>query len=148
MPVGMKFSPSYKPARTQSSHDEAFVAAPAPASPPPPGSPNFAAATSPPSSPGKVRDWHVEGSGGGTAAYPNPGSVAACNACGSVVQRFYHCMECPEASLFDLCVACCASIYLAPSKGNTQALEQIKAKPHPTHSISSHSMVHVAPPGT
>jgi hypothetical protein len=39
--------------------------------------------------------------------YPLPGSVASCDACGSVVSRYYHCADCVEATgLFDLCVPC------------------------------------------
>ena len=40
--------------------------------------------------------------------YPQPGSVASCDACGSVVNRYYHCLDCPETTgLFDLCSECC-----------------------------------------
>ena len=40
--------------------------------------------------------------------YPLPGSVASCDACGDVVNRFYHCQDCPEETgLFDLCTECC-----------------------------------------
>ena len=37
--------------------------------------------------------------------YPLPGSVASCDACGSVVNRYYHCVDCMEhdGGLFDLC---------------------------------------------
>ena len=44
--------------------------------------------------------------------YPNPGSSASCDGCGTVVERFYHCMNCPEETgLFDLCASCwCARL--------------------------------------
>lgn len=42
--------------------------------------------------------------------YPQPGSVASCDACESVVNRYYHCLDCPETTgLFDLCSECCVS---------------------------------------
>ena len=45
--------------------------------------------------------------------YPKPGSSASCDACGTVVNRYYHCMQCPESTgLFDLCTECCGAIYL------------------------------------
>lgn len=68
--------------------------------------------------------------------YPLPGSVASCDACGQVVDRYYHCAECQEhTGLFDLCVRCCGAIYL-------QGGRKI---PHPTHDYVSHTMQHVVP---
>ena len=44
--------------------------------------------------------------------YPLPGSVASCDACGNVVQRYYHCQDCLEhvGGLFDLCTECCVRV--------------------------------------
>ena len=76
--------------------------------------------------------------------YPQPGSVASCDACSSVVNRFYHCADCPEETgLFDLCTECCAAIYLR--QGSPRALS-MPVPQHPTHSYESHRMVHVTPP--
>ena len=73
--------------------------------------------------------------------YPLPGSVASCDSCGSVVQRFYHCTDCrEETGLFDLCTECCAAIYL---KQGARA-QQTQPPDHPTHVYSSHRMVHIA----
>ena len=74
--------------------------------------------------------------GGAEPEYPLPGSSASCDACGQVVDRYYHCAECQEhTGLFDLCVRCCGAIYL-------QGGRKI---PHPTHDYVSHTMQHVVP---
>lgn len=80
--------------------------------------------------------------------YPNPGSEGACDACGEVVTRFYHCTDCPERTgLFDLCTECCAAIYL--KKGTPSAMAKSGGPPaHPTHNYQTHRMIHVAPPGS
>ena len=71
--------------------------------------------------------------------YPLPGSEATCDACGSVVSRYYHCADCVEATgLFDLCVRCCGAIYL--KSGPPIQLD------HPTHDYKLHRMLHVTPP--
>ena len=71
-----------------------------------------------------------------TAEYPFPGSVCSCDACGQVVNRYYHCANCrEETGLFDLCVVCCGQMYLQGGK-------QI---PHPTHDYAAHQMIHVVP---
>ena len=79
--------------------------------------------------------------------YPNPGCVASCDACGEVVNRFYHCADCPETTgLFDLCSECCAAVYL--KQGTPHAMARAKQLPaHPTHSFASHRMVQIVPPG-
>lgn len=70
------------------------------------------------------------------AEYPLPGSVASCDACGEVVNRYYHCQDCrEETGLFDLCVKCCGQIYL-------QGGQRIA---HPTHNYGAHVMQHVVP---
>ena len=70
--------------------------------------------------------------------YPHPGSTASCDACGTVVNRYYHCVQCQEETgLFDLCAECCGAIYL----------KNAVARPHhPTHDYVTHQMQHVAPP--
>ena len=69
--------------------------------------------------------------------YPLPGSSASCDSCGSVVQRYYHCRDCPEETgLFDLCAACCAAVYVQGS---------IPKPEHPTHDYNNHQMEQVAP---
>jgi len=80
--------------------------------------------------------------------YPNPGSVASCDACSSVVDRYYHCMDCAEhqGGLFDLCSECCAALYL--KQGSPRALAQVRAPAHPTHQYASHRMQQVCPPGS
>ena len=73
------------------------------------------------------------------AEYPNPGSVASCDACGQVVRRYYHCADCiEETGLFDLCVRCCGVIYLE-SHGRPMKLD------HPTHDYATHRMLHIFP---
>lgn len=69
--------------------------------------------------------------------YPLPGSVASCDSCGAVVDRYYHCADCREETgpLFDLCVRCCGVIYL-------QGGQKL---PHPTHNYGTHQMQHVVP---
>ena len=85
-----------------------------------------AAGPSPPQEPGEVE-------------YPLPGSVASCDGCGEVVQRYYHCSDCAEATgLFDLCVRCCGAFYL--KSGPALKID------HPTHDYETHRMVHVCPP--
>ena len=82
---------------------------------------------------------HAPPPAGGEIEYPWPGSVCSCDACGSVVDRYYHCIDCQEATgLFDLCVRCCGSIYL-----NVQGGLPLVA--HPTHDYKSHRMQHVIP---
>jgi len=77
----------------------------------------------------------------GEAEYPNPGSVAACDACGEVVSRYYHCANCVEQTgLFDLCTTCCAGIYLKSGMS-----PRVQMPMHPTHDYATHQMVHVAP---
>ena len=83
--------------------------------------------------------------GGGAPAteieYPLPGSVAACDMCGTTVDRYYHCADCPEETgLFDLCVRCCGAVYLRQPGAPPIALE------HPTHDYQRHAMQHVCPP--
>ena len=74
----------------------------------------------------------------GEAEYPLPGSVASCDACGSTVDRYYHCADCIEATgLFDLCVRCCGAIYL---QGGAMRID------HPTHDYQTHRMQHITPP--
>lgn len=76
---------------------------------------------------------------GGTAEYPNPGSVCACDACGEVVNRYYHCANCvEETGLFDLCTTCCGNVYLK---------RQRMQNAHPTHDFVTHQMIHITPPG-
>ena len=70
--------------------------------------------------------------------YPLPGCDATCDGCGLIVQRFYHCADCADTDLFDLCTTCCASVYL--KQGN-----YIQLPPHPTHVFASHRMVQIAP---
>jgi hypothetical protein len=71
------------------------------------------------------------------AEYPMPGSSASCDSCGTVVQRYYHCRDCPEdTGLFDLCAACCAACYVQGS---------IPKPDHPTHDYNTHQMEQVAP---
>ena len=71
-----------------------------------------------------------------TAEYPLPGSISACDGCGEVVNRYYHCLDCREdVQLFDLCVRCCGTMYL---QGGPKL-------PHPMHDYTSHRMTHVAP---
>ena len=78
--------------------------------------------------------------------YPNPGCVASCDACDQVVNRFYHCLDCPESTgLMDLCTECCAAIYL--KQGTPRALARMVIPNHPTHVYASHRMMKVAPPG-
>jgi hypothetical protein len=73
--------------------------------------------------------------------YPLPGSIASCDACGSVVNRYYHCANCQEATgLFDLCTECCAALYLKQGGADVSKPE------HATHDYATHQMVHVAPP--
>ena len=74
---------------------------------------SLCAGSSPPQEPGEVE-------------YPLPGSVASCDGCGEVVQRYYHCSDCAEATgLFDLCVRCCGAFYL--KSGPALKID------HPTH---------------
>jgi hypothetical protein len=88
----------------------------------------------------------MAGSVSGEVEYPLPGSVASCDACGEVVNRFYHCEDCCEATgLFDLCVECCAATYL--NQGTPRALAHAAQLPsHPTHKFATHRMVHITPP--
>ena len=73
--------------------------------------------------------------------YPLPGSVASCDACGEVVDRFYHCQDCQEETgLFDLCSECCAALYL--QQGRSVGVQRPE---HPTHDYASHRMLQVAP---
>ena len=75
--------------------------------------------------------------------YPFPGSVASCDACGSVVNRYYHCADCPEETgLFDVCTECCAALYL--KQGSPRALS-MGMPDHPTHDYKNHRMVHITP---
>ena len=75
------------------------------------------------------------------AEYPLPGSTASCDACGEVVNRYYHCQDCQEATgLFDLCVRCCGAIYLKSHGGPPLKID------HPTHDYDTHRMAHVCPP--
>jgi len=89
-------------------------------------------------------DTAVPNSGGmqSEAEYPNPGSVASCDACGEVVSRYYHCANCVEQTgLFDLCTTCCAGIYLKSGMP-----PRVQMPVHPTHDYGTHQMLHVAPP--
>lgn len=72
--------------------------------------------------------------------YPLPGCDATCDGCGEIVQRFYHCTECVDPDLFDLCTTCCAAVYLKQG-----SLKQ-PLPPHPTHNLASHKMVQICPP--
>ena len=73
------------------------------------------------------------------AEYPLPGSVASCDACGQVVNRYYHCADCAEETgLFDVCVRCCGALYLG--QGPPIRID------HPTHNYETHRMQHVYPP--
>jgi len=99
----------------------------------------------PPSHAAAPTNGIIFGGGGGGATdadeveYPLPGSVASCDACGEVVRRYYHCIDCrEETGLFDLCVRCCASIYMGKGGG----MQRIS---HPTHVYETHAMTHVAP---
>lgn len=77
--------------------------------------------------------------------YPLAGSFAACDACGQVVQRYYHCADCQEdTGLFDLCTECCAAVYL--KQGTPAALAKMRLPDHPTHVYETHQMVHIVPP--
>ena len=38
--------------------------------------------------------------------YPLPGSYASCDACGQVVDKYYHCVQCGVLEGFDLCAQC------------------------------------------
>ena len=78
--------------------------------------------------------------------YPLPGSTAACDMCGDVVNRYYHCAECREeqGGLFDLCIVCAGAAYLR--QGAPALLEQARRMRHPTHDFQRHKMVHVFPP--
>ena len=109
-----------------------------PFAPPPP--PQQQPQQQPPPPPAQRRVvFGGESSAAAEPEYPNPGSVASCDACGTVVNRYYHCYDCQEATgLFDLCVRCCGAIYLkqgAPITVN-----------HPTHDYNSHRMAHIIPP--
>ena len=88
---------------------------------------------------GGTAPWQQEQEQCQEIEYPNPGCVASCDACGAVVDRFYHCLDCQESvgGLFDLCTTCCASVYL---KGTSAAPQ------HPTHLYASHRMAHITPP--
>ena len=67
----------------------------------------------------------------------------ACDACGSVVNRYYHCADCPEETgLFDVCTECCAALYL--KQGSPRALS-MGMPDHPTHDYKNHRMVHITP---
>ena len=88
-----------------------------------------------PSQPMAPSNGIIFGGGGAAAAdaneveYPWPGSVASCDACGEVVNRYYHCTDCQEETgLFDLCVRCW--------------MQRIS---HPTHVYETHAMTHVTP---
>ena len=71
--------------------------------------------------------------------YPNPGSSASCDACGTGCQQVLSLHAVPEVTgLFDLCTECCGAIYLG--KGGVQKPQ------HPTHDYGAHQMQHVAPP--
>ena len=122
----MRFSPAYRPAVARMS--------PRPAEETPQQQQHAATVAAPAAAPVAVYERMAPP---GTAPYPKPGSVADCAACGSLVSRYYHCVECAADIPFDLCVACCASIYLNKG-GDPNALNKIK---HPKHSISSHTMV-------
>lgn len=80
--------------------------------------------------------------------YPLPGSVSACDACGNVVDRYYHCEDCKEeeGGLFDMCTECCAAVYLR--QGSPRAMATVAQLPrHPTHQYATHRMRHVVPLG-
>ena len=57
-------------------------------------------------------------------------------------QRFYHCADCADPDLFDLCVECCGAVYL--KQGTPEAQARCRLQPHPTHVIATHRMVQVA----
>ena len=87
--------------------------------------------------------WEGGGAHPDDIEYPLPGSDASCDACGTVVNRYYHCLDCPEETgLFDLCSECCAAVYL--KQGSPRALK-VQPPSHPTHSYAQHRMVHVVP---
>ena len=78
--------------------------------------------------------------------YPLPGCSATCDGCGDVVTWFYHCTECMDPALFDLCSDCCTAVYLparqraaASIRVDDAALERA-IEDHPTHDILMHAM--------
>ena len=76
--------------------------------------------------------------------YPLPGCRATCDSCGVVTNRFYHCTQCNDPDLFDLCPTCCAALYL-PAGRRPPGLK-VPCINHPTHDLAKHHMELVAPP--
>jgi len=72
------------------------------------------------------------------AEYPFPGSRATCDGCGDIVMRFYHCVDCHDPEVFDLCAKCCAAVYLPASKRPPSLV--VPHIEHPTHDLQSHRM--------
>ena len=75
--------------------------------------------------------------------YPNPGCNATCDGCGKVIDRFYHCTQCDDPDLFDLCPACCAAVYLPPDRRPFGL--KVPIINHPTHDYVNHFMELVEP---
>ena len=78
--------------------------------------------------------------------YPLPGSTASCDACGDVVSRYYHCRDCAEPRLFDLCTVCTAAAYLKKGTPNALRAGARAIEAHPGHKFTTHRMVHVTAP--
>jgi len=76
--------------------------------------------------------------------YPLPGCRASCDGCGVIVQRFYHCAQCADPDLVDLCPSCCAGVYLPPDK-RPPGLKAPRLE-HPTHDFVNHFMELIEPP--
>lgn len=78
--------------------------------------------------------------------YPNPGSQATCDGCGAVTYDFFHCSECAEPALFDLCPRCFRGLY--EHRGAPMDLARLRRVPaqHPQHDFSLHQMAHVVRP--
>ena len=70
--------------------------------------------------------------------YPHAGSRASCDLCGQIVNRYYHCLDCENDPTFDLCAACCTSVYI----------KQAERPSHPTHDFQRHRMTLVAAPAS
>ena len=89
-----------------------------------------------------IADWAADG----VDRYPEPGSSATCDGCGSVVRTFWHCGDCCEPELFDLCARCYAGVY--EHRGAAADLARLRKVPritNPAHDLARHRMVHVRP---
>ena len=50
--------------------------------------------------------WEGGGAHPDDIEYPLPGSDASCDACGQIVNKYYHCVQCGAHDGFDLCETC------------------------------------------